>query len=116
LFPPFRLQPYTSTERHKALELVREAVLSSGASILDFQQFSNESACLTLEIQYDKLTGLYSNLVALPVSLSPTLELLQSLFPSSPSISPSLVLQGSLAVFFAHNEPDLRLTIPAVPG
>jgi hypothetical protein len=114
--PPFRIQAYTKASRIEIVSMVRDSILSLGASITDFQQFSNASVCLTIELPFHHLPVLYKTLSALPVSLSPEIgELIHGL-QIDPSVSASTIVAGTLAISFLHHEPDLHIPIPAVPG
>ena len=113
---PFRIQAYAKANRLETVASVRDILLSADAAITDYQQFSNASVCLTVEIAFSHLPDLYSALSVIPVSLTPELgQLLAGIQVEAP-VPPSALVSGTLAISFLHDEPDLRLIVPAVPG
>ena len=108
--PPFRLQAITRIERHAATRMVRRAILTAGGSISDFRQISNLAIVLELQIPPARLAALYGALMAEGISLSPTLS------ESPVHAAGDEDLAGTLRVEFIHDEPELRIAIPAVPG
>ena len=110
---PFRLQGYTRAPRHELIQAVRDALLGVGVHLTDVQAFSNASVRLTLEAPASRLEDLHRALSALPLALTPDLE---AFLASAGSDGVPALREGTLALFFQHQDPDLRLTIPAVPG
>lgn len=114
-FKPLRLEAVTTHPRHALVEAVRE-VLNTLGSITSSHAFSNLALTLHFEMYRERLGRLRPALEALPLRLSveslETLTRLESLdLESLPE-----ELAGSIALTFVHNEPDLRMEIPAVPG
>ena len=98
---------------------VERAIASSGGSILDFRQFSNVSVCVTFEIAAARLEGLRDALARAGLRMSP--ESLDSLARACEAARRGETggadgLACTLAVTFFHDEPDLRIAVPAVPG
>jgi hypothetical protein len=107
-----RIQGKTSQERHGIISAASDAVGEAGGYILDFKQFSNLAVVFTIELPPAGYERLRKKLVSLGVRLEP---------PSSDeSALAALVvpkeIAGSLRLDFQHQEPDLRIPIPAVPG
>ena len=97
---------------------VKQAITSCGGSILDFRQFSNVSVCLTFEIAAARLDRLRDALAQTGLRLSR--ESLDSLAEGCEAARGAGGGAGesacTLSVTFVHDEPDLRIEVPAVPG
>lgn len=107
-----QLQGSTRAERHAVTSQASDAVLACRGYILDYHQFSNLAVCFTIEIPAARLVDLRSQLAALEIALQPATEEEAALASStSPEDIPA-----SLRITFIHNEPDLRIEIPAIPG
>lgn len=114
-----RIDGITDAERHEMTRRLERAIASSCGSILDFRQFSNVSVCITFEIAPAKLDRLRGALAETRLRLSRE---------SADSLSEAVEaarrgetagadeLSCTLAVTFVHDEPDLRIEVPAVPG
>lgn len=107
---PFRLHGVTSIERHTATQLARRAISDSGGWITNFRQYSNFAVVLDLEIAPEKLAGMYAAIEAAGIPLSPPCS---ELPPPAPGQEE---MQGALRLDFVHDEPDLSIPVPAVPG
>jgi hypothetical protein len=107
-----RIQGKTSHERHGITSAASDAVSEAGGYILDFKQFSNLAVVFTIELPPAGFEQLRKTLDGLGVCLEP---------PSSEERALADVvvpreIAGSLRLDFQHQEPDLRIPIPAVPG
>ena len=116
---PLRLNGFTRVPRHQMIPLVREALLKSGADILDAHFFSNISLCINFELQAQRIEQLQTALAGINLQLSTeSLELLAA-FRTSAQRSDgetSASVPGTLQLTFIHNEPDLRIEVPPIPG
>ena len=107
---PFRLSAITRMERHAATQLVRRAISDAGGWITDFRQFSNFAVVLDLEITTARLAELYAAIEATGIALSPPR-------PELPMPTPEPEeMKGALRIEFIHDEPELLIKVPAVPG
>ena len=113
-----RLAAVTRNNRVEMIERVREAFLAVGAWITDFHEFSNVSLCINFEIPSRKIPNLSAALRA--VGLEITQELQSALSNCSPSSSTNEASDpdaaGTLQITFIHNDPDLIIPIPPIPG
>ena len=106
------LQGKTREDRHSVTMAASDAVSSSGGYILDYNQFSNLAVCFTIELPPDGFAKLRQKLVDLNVTLeSPSKEEL-----ALGKETRELDIPGSMRITFIHQEPDMRIPIPAVPG
>lgn len=106
----FQLQTATRIDRHTATEAVDRAVRAAGGWITDFRQFSNFAVVLELQIAPAAMPVLYAELEAAGLRLSPAIG--ELIVPSEQSED----IVGTLRLEFVHDEPDLKLVVPAVPG
>lgn len=109
-----RLNAVTSRDRHRVVQDVHHALLTAGVTVTDFHQFSNVSISLTIEAGYSAAKELQAALAAsgLLLSRSSTAELDCALS----AVEPGHTLVGTIQITFFHEEPDLRIPTPAVPG
>jgi hypothetical protein len=102
------------------ISLAKEAVIKSGGWIIDFKVFSNISICLNFELPDRNIDQLYSTLRSIGLRLSQESEDLLSNWyhrQEKPNTEPKAVdVAGTLQITFVHNEPDLRIKVPAIPG
>lgn len=106
------IQGKTSQDRHQVTSGVSKAVSSAGGYILDFKQFSNLSVCFNIELPPAGFFKLRKELDTIKVLLKPPTEMEMVASEKSEDAD----IPCSLQVLFFHEEPDLRIPIPAVPG
>jgi hypothetical protein len=112
---PLQLAAVTSHPRHFLVAQLTE-VLNNLGSVLDSHQFSNLALAIQFEISAQKVSQLRSSLLALPMSFSnSSITALEAIEKAQDSELPAEIL-GIINITFAHNEPDLLMHIPAVPG
>jgi hypothetical protein len=107
---PFRLSAITRMERHAATQLVRRAISDAGGWITDSRQFSNFAVALDLEITAARLVELHAAIGATWIALSPPCSELPIPTPGQEEI------RIALRIDFIHEEPELLIKVPAVPG
>ena len=107
-----RLQGKTSAGRHAVTSAASDAIVAAGGHVLDYNQFSNLAVNFTLELPPAGFARLRLALKEIGVVLAPPSaeELAAAAQPAGQEVP------GSLRIDFEHNEPDLRIPIPAVPG
>jgi hypothetical protein len=115
-----RLNGITRHDRHEMISRVKEAILQGGGFIIDFHMFSNISICLNFEISVGKIEKLSDALKATGLQLSrESEELLAGCSQPTKQLAEEArasEVAGTLAITFIHNEPDLRIEVPPVPG
>jgi len=107
-----RIQGKTSQERHGLTSAASDAVGEAGGHVIDFKQFSNLAVVFTIELPPAGYERLRKKLGGLGVCLEPPAGEEQAL---AGTMAPEQIA-GSLRLDFQHQEPDLRIPIPAVPG
>jgi hypothetical protein len=113
-----RINGSTRADRHQTISAARDAITSSGGWVTDFKLFSNVSVCLNFEISPGAVARLHSSLGALGLGLSDESERALAGF-SRGGLERRAAggdVLGTLQITFVHDEPDLRIEVPAVPG
>ena len=106
------IQGSTHEDRHSITSAASDAVEAAGGCVLDFKQFSNLAICLSIELPPEGFAKLRRKLADLKIVLNqPTKEEIATV-----EASKSVDVTCSLRIGFIHDEPDLRIPIPAVPG
>jgi hypothetical protein len=121
MIPSFlRLNGATRGSRHEMISLVREAILAGGGYVLDFHMFSNAAICINFEVPVGNIGRLYSSLRGTGLSLSrESHELLGGCRDELNKLdegAEAANVAGTLQITFVHDEPDLRLEVPPIPG
>ena len=107
-----RIQGKTRQERHAITSAASNAVGEVGGYIVDFKQFSNLAVVFTIEMPPAGFEKLREKLRGLEVLLEPPSSEERALSVSAAQGE----IAGSLRLDFLHEEPDLRILVPAVPG
>lgn len=121
MIPAFlQLSGATRANRHEMISLVGEAILAGGGFVLDFHMFSNASICINFEVPAAKVGKLHSSLKGTGLRLSQeSQDLLASCGDGSHepgARAASADIAGTLQITFIHDEPDLRIEVPPIPG
>ena len=93
---------------------VSQAIQSAGGSILDSRFFSNLTLFIRGEVGFTGVGVLREALLATSLNFAPG-----SILAFDAQIeqrAESALIPFYLVVTFIHSEPDLRITVPAVPG
>lgn len=119
--PPFlRVNGFTRADRNHVIAALRDAVTQSGGWITDFKLFSNVSICINFEIPFKRLGDFHSSLKAIDLRLSEESAATLVAYSGGQGrdgarAAPADVV-GTLQVTFIHDEPDLRVEVPPIPG
>ncbi|AFK57389.1 hypothetical protein [Tistrella mobilis] len=110
-----RLATVTRRDRHLATDQVADAVGAAGGWIDGHNQFSNKMTTLRFTLPAGGLVPLRSRLADLNLAL--TDEAAAALDATiAAGHAPDREVSASFQLTFIHDEPDLRIDIPAVPG
>ena len=90
---------------------VRNAIQMANADLIDFQMFSNTAISFSFEVAGQRVTELGEILVGTQLSLDE-----ESIASLSNSTGADEIVNGTLNVTFIHNDPDLRIPVPPIPG
>lgn len=114
-----RVNALTRADRHATIPALRDAVGASGGWITDARFFSNTSVCLNFEMTARHVPEFRAALAGLRLSLSDeSLRALDelSLDAAAGGGAAEAEVVGTLQVTFIHDEPDLRIEVPPIPG
>lgn len=115
-----RLSGVTRADRRETISLVTDAILRGGGYVLDFHMFSNAAICINFEVAAGEVESLRSALAATGLRLSEESRELParrgggSSEPDARAESGDIA--GALHITFVHDEPDLRIEVPPIPG
>ena len=121
MIPKFlQLNGVTRIDRHDMIARVREAISNGGGYICNFHMFSNASICINFEVSAGNIEKLYCSLAATGLrlnqeshdALADCCNRLEQLGEKSKTSD----VAGTLQITFIHNEPDLRIECPPIPG
>lgn len=121
MIPSFlQLSGVTRAERHEMISLVGVAILEGGGYVVDFHMFSNAAICINFEAPAGSIGKLYSSLDGTGLRLSrESRELLASCRDELGGLggrAKAADVSGALHITFIHDEPDLRIEVPPIPG
>jgi hypothetical protein len=121
MVPTFlRLNGITICNRHEMISRAKEAILKGGGFITDFHMFSNLSICLNFELPARKIDSFYAALKATGLGLTEeSQELLAEYSKRLEQLGEEAgasEVAGTLEITFIHDEPDLRIEVPPIPG
>lgn len=110
-----RLVGWTRSDRHEVTACVTDLITDVGGFVLDSQRFSNQALMLRFEIP----EGSWVNLVLGVQRCSVTLDnesaaIVESRIMANAGVGDDAT--ATLHIRFVHDEPDLRIETPAVPG
>lgn len=108
--PWLELHGLARGERLDAVARIRFALTGSGGWIIGHQQFSNVSLCVQFEMESGHRAALSAALRHAGLELDPRSEAELDAGPDAG------LWRGSLQISFIHDEPDLAVPPPAVPG
>ena len=93
---------------------------ASGAWVVDVKLFSNVSVCFSFEVPGSHVEQLREALATTGLHLTnDSVDSLVSLLdPDAPDTdgSQGRDIAGTLQITIIHNEPDLRIEVPQIPG
>lgn len=115
-----QLEGATRLDRHEMISRVRDAIQKGGGYILDFHMFSNKAISISFEVSAGNVEKLYSSLKETDLQLfQESRELLIDrckLLEQLDERARAADVIGGLHITFVHNEPDLRIECPPIPG
>jgi len=97
---------------------VSQAIRQAGGSIIDSRFFSNLTLFISAEISAAGLSALRDTLLATQLNFATQslASLDRQIERCAASVTENPAVSFHLVVTFIHSEPDLRITVPAVPG
>lgn len=115
-----RINCFTKANRHEVISGVKDAFLRSGGFITDFHMFSNASLCVNFELPLGSVRKFRLLLSEVEMQLSDDSEAMLKSYDAeavaASAGSEEALIVGTLQISFFHNEPDLRIEVPPIPG
>lgn len=112
-----QLQDVTSMNRHLRIGRIKDAITSGGGYILNFQMFSNVAICINFEVSVKRLGAFQAALKNEGILNDESIgRLADYLDPQQEVDGTAEDINGTLNVTFVHDEPDLRIKAPPIPG
>jgi hypothetical protein len=95
---------------------ISDAVQAANGFVMDFRYFSNTALFLEFEIAPSKLPDLQTALAAAGLNFpSRSLESINQ-YANATEPATTALRKCHLSVTFFHDDPDLRIPVPAIPG
>jgi hypothetical protein len=104
---------FTRVPRHEAIARLKTAIAEADGVIVDFAFFSNKAIRLSVELDAGALSKLQEALGDAEVHI---FEKCAKELAKADKRSSSAPIIAMLHVAFVHDEPDLAVDIPHVPG
>ena len=108
---PISFQATTRQDRHQVIELVQKAISAARGWVEDSQFYSNKMTTIRFGISAGKCSEFCQTLTESGLMV----EMPNGFEPADANDLDS-ELVGTIQLTFIHDQPDLRQTIPAVPG
>lgn len=110
---PVTLFSATKKNRHDALAIINDVILSAGGWIISYTLFSNIAAAFRFELPANSLAPMQRRLEEQGIRLDANSQKAISQLDPAPGTED---IVATLSITFIHDEPDLRHQIPAIPG
>lgn len=110
---PITLSAVTRQNRHGVMAEINDAVMASGGWVVNHTLFSNIATVFQLALPPARLAAFADKVNALGVHIDA--ESWTKIADAAPAGSGEEIIV-SLTVTFVHDEPDLKRTVPMVPG
>ncbi|WP_296993925.1 hypothetical protein [Thalassospira sp. UBA1131] len=108
---PISFQAITRQDRHQVMELVQKAISAAHGWVEDSQFYSNKMTTIRFVISAGKCSEFCQTLTESGLMVE-----MPNGFEPADANDPDSELTGTIQLTFIHDQPDLRQTIPAVPG
>ena len=112
---PLRIAGFTRVPHVEMIARVRDAISFVGGFILDSHMFSNAVLSISLEVRIRDVESLAAALSAAGLRLDQQSTSRLGAWEAS-DIDSDDMIAGSLSINFIHDDPPLRIEVPAVPG
>ena len=111
-----RIESGTTVPRLEMIARISDAVQAANGFVMDSRYFPNTALFIGFEIGPSMLPRLQTALSAAGLNFSSrSLDSIERYADLSKSAAPGL-RECHLSVAFFHNDPDLRIPLPAIPG
>jgi transcriptional regulator len=112
-----KIKGYTKKNRHEMIDYVVNCISKCSGWVLNHTMFSNTSICINFEIKASGVSKLLKQLNKNGLNLNKESIELRESFPENLEESyRNKIIMGTVNITFIHNDPDLKITVPSVPG
>jgi hypothetical protein len=115
LVEPLRIAGFTRVPHVEMIARVRDAIGAHGGFILDSHLFSNAVLSISFEIRGGDVEALVSAMTAAGLLLDAQSSSRLAVWDAS-AVDSDSTIPGMLSINFVHDDPPLRIEVPAVPG
>jgi hypothetical protein len=109
-----RLSAVTRIDRTSAMLFARDSIIESGGYISDIRLYSNSAECITFEATLSGIQCLNGLLAESGFVFSEGSG--ANIGTALQTSSGARQIQATLQIIFVHNDPDLRIEVPPIPG
>lgn len=115
---PLRLEAVTHGDRLTVTEALRSAIDDAGGWVVRFQRFSNRALTLMFEVDAEDIPSLCDAITAVhELRVDAESQARMALAKQyAAELQGDQELTGSMFVTFVHDEPELKIDVPKVPG
>lgn len=111
------LAAITREDRHKMIDHTMQCINKCSAWIVNHTMFSNMAICINFQVEAGDVRKLIELLNTNGLNLTQqSIELGEDFPLDLPERYKSKEILGAINITFIHNDKDLKIVIPAVPG
>lgn len=111
------LAAITREDRHKMIDHTMKCINKCSAWIVNHTMYSNMAICINFQIEVGDVPKLIELLNTNGLNLTKeTLELVNVFNDAINDKNKNKEMLGAINITFIHNEKDLKIIVPAVPG
>jgi len=111
-----RIAGITKEDRHKTIDYTVSCINSCSGWVMNHTMFSNSAICINFQIEaqgVNKLLKLLNNGINLTKE---SIEIMDNFPENIEDENKHKEILGAINITFVHNDPDLKIITPAVPG
>lgn len=107
----------TKENRYKMIDYAVNCINNCSGWVMNHTMFSNAAICINFELEAKDVGKLIKLLNSNGLNLSKeSIEIVESFPEDIEENYKNKEILGAINIKFVHNDPDLKITTPAVPG
>ena len=111
------IEGITKEDRHKIIDYTVSCINGCSGWIMNHTMFSNAAIAINFQIEAKGVNKLFKLLNTNGMNLSgKSLELAESFPEDLDDKDKEKEILGAINITFVHNDPDLKIKVPNVPG
>lgn len=112
-----RIAGITKENRHDMIDYTVRCISGCSGWVMNHTLFSNAAICINFEIEAKNVNKLLELLNSNGLNLNKeSIELEESFSENIDDKDKDKEILGAINITFVHNDPDLKIKTPAVPG